>query len=226
MVTASDVRLAFALTGITGLRGALEAPRAQASVRLDGSGLKRLSMVLENPAMTFGVVPRPVTARRFEVHLLVTPVRNGREVSQAQLALSGEGVRLGQGDPLSAEVTAYAAGAAPLRSVAAWAAGGGSIRVERVVLADATGEVLRMTADAEPTGPRLMTRGTLTTVCPFTVRAAFAGQALPPERRARLPVTLGYAGLAAGGLTLQEPPGGLQPLPTRDQLPPCPAIMR
>ncbi|QMW23589.1 hypothetical protein [Sandaracinobacteroides saxicola] len=66
--------------------------------------------------------------------------------------------------------------------------------------------------------------GTVTTVCPLSLRAAFAGLPAPSENRTRKPVTIALQSLLGEPPTLSPPPESETKAPRRNQLPPCPRL--
>lgn len=222
--------LSLTLPDVAGFAASLRGPEGQASLKIEEGHVARLSIVVPRAELRFGLVGVPMRAAEAEVHFRETPAARDRAdrgptlPGQQQVVIEATGLRLGGGDPLDFEADARVTAARPIRSYATFA-DGGTVEVERLRLADATGEVLRMKATAVPgDGRRLRVAGTITTVCPFTVRALFTGEPMPSENRARAEVTLPVEGQAGGGLRLVEPAGGLQRLPTRNQEPPCPRL--
>lgn len=205
---------------------------AQASLRLDGERIARLSSVHDGAEVRLPFVAAPATAASFEWHFRETPAspdpasRAPTFPEQAQLVLGAQGLRFGQGDPLTFAAQLGITSPAPVWDLASWRRGG-TVELRRLTLADKTGEVMAIvaTGSAGPTGP-LRVAGTVETVCPESVQALFAGTPLPArEHRARRPVKLAFAG-PADALELRLPTGGLRRLPVRAQEPPCPALFR
>lgn len=213
----------------------VRAPTAQASLHIDrrpdnayrgAPVLGRLSIVWDRPTISTALLPQTLTATRFEAHARETPSAPGGDAApsgpqQAQLVFSGDGVRMGQGAPLRLAAEVQVRGPRPVRGYAAWA-NGGTAELTRLTLADATGEVLSMTATAVPRGPDLLMNGALSTVCPETVRAAFAGRPAPSELRLRKAVTIPVQGVAGGAVRLLDP--GPYPTQALKQQPPCPQL--
>lgn len=217
------------LPDLDGAKALITAAVAQSSLRGDATRIDRLSTVFDNARIALGLLPFPARADRFELHLRETPStpdlddRAATPPAQVMLVLRGTALRLQNSDPLMLEAEVALTGRTPLRSIAAWR-DGGTVEVKRLTLADATGGILDMTATAAP-GPqgKLMLAGTIATVCPRTLAAAFAGQRTAPEQRARRPLRLPFSG-EAGGVRLTLPDSSLPHLATRAQLPPCPAL--
>lgn len=204
---------------------------AQASLRLDGDRIARLSSVHAEAELQLPFVPAPATAESFEWHFRETPAspdpasRAPTFPEQAQLVLGAEGLRFGKGDPLKLAAQIGITSSAPIWDLASWRRGG-TMELRRLTLSDATGEVATLvaTGSASPTAP-LRLAGTIETVCPLTVQAAFAGTAAPArELRTRRPVKLGFGG-TPGDLELLLPAGGPRRLPVRAQEAPCPKLV-
>jgi len=232
IVRLREPRAELAVPAIAGARLNLAGSASQTSLRWDGERIARLSTEIEGARIRFALLGAPATASRFEIHFRETPAaadpasRAPTPPEQAQLVLAGDAVRLGSGDPLALAAQVGVTGPAALRTLSAWRPGG-TVELRRLTLSDRTGEILVMTATLVPQADgRPRVSGTIDTVCPFTVEAAFAGRAPPAEeRRARKPVRLAVGG-TAGDFALVQPPGGLRPVPVRGQEPPCPAIRR
>lgn len=204
----------------------------QASLRLDGERIARLSSVHETAELRLPFVGTPATAKSFEWHFRETPAapdpasRAPTFPEQAQLVLAAEAIRFGQGDPLKLAAQIGLTSAAPVWDLASWRRGG-TVELRRVTLSDAAGEVATLiaTGSASLTAP-LRIAGTIETVCPITVQAAFAGTAAPArEYRTRRPVKLGIGG-TPGNLELVLPTGGPRRMPVRAQEAPCPRLHR
>lgn len=221
-------RLRLAIPRLAGLGAEVEAPSAQASLRFADGRVARASAVFEDAVLRLGFVPVPVRAAAFEAHVRETPAAAAGAGAalpvQAQLVLSGRDVRMGRGDPVSVSAAIDLAASGPVRSVAAWAAGG-TAEVRELVIADGTGEVARLEATLSPGADgRVLLAGTIETVCPATVRAALAG--LPPvtEKRTRKPVRLAMTGVLGALAEVAPPPAGAVPPPVRAQAPDCPRL--
>ena len=203
---------------------------ARASLRLDGDRIVRLSSVHDTAELRLPFVAALATAASFEWHFRETPAapdpasRAPTFPEQAQVVLAAEGIRFGQGDPLKLAAQIGLTSGAPIWDLASWRRGG-TIELRRVTLSDKTGEVATLiaTGSASLTAP-LRLAGTIETVCPMSVQAAFAGTAAPGrEYRTRRPVKLGFGG-APGDLELLLPAGGPRRMPVRTQEPPCPRL--
>lgn len=204
---------------------------AQASLRLDGGRIVRLSSVHDAAELRLPFVGAPATAKSFEWHFRDTPAapdpasRAPTFPEQAQLVLAADAVRFGQGDPLKLAAQIGLTSAAPIWDLASWRRGG-TVELRRLTLSDAAGEVATLiaTGSASQTAP-LRIAGTIETVCPITVQAAFAGTATPVrEYRTRRPVKLGFGG-TPGDLELLLPAGGPRRMPVRAQEAPCPKLV-
>ncbi|QYE33861.1 DUF2125 domain-containing protein [Polymorphobacter sp. PAMC 29334] len=217
------------VAGVTGLVGADvhgSATQSVSSIHLNGTGIARLSTVFKGLKATTALFAAPVTADHFEVHLRETRARSNEAWSptppqQAQVVLSGTGVRIGQGAPLTLAADFGVTATSRLRDYAGWAAGG-TVEVHSLTLADASGEVLAMTASGVPAEGTIRLTGTITTVCPASVAAAFAASRAPVEQRLRNPVRLAFGGVP-GAFTVGAPPPSA-PTAFRAQLPPCPLL--
>ncbi len=204
----------------------IAAPSSETSVHLASDGsVARLSTVFARPRVDLALLAAPLTAETLEVHVRETPGRTSEPWSptlpeRAQVVLAGQGVRIGGGAPLTLAADLRVTGAARLVDYAHWA-GQGSVLVRGLTLSDPTGEVLRLDATLVASGGVPRASGTILTVCPASVRAAFAAAPRVSEQRLRLPVRLTLGG-APGAWTL----GGLPDAPraVRSQQPPCPAL--
>ncbi len=215
-----------AVTPLTGVRVRGSATTAASSLHLTPTGIARLSTVFTGLQATTGLFAAPVAATTFEVHLRETRARSNEAWAatppqQAQVVLSGSGVRFAHGAPLTLDLDAGITATAALRDFAGWAAGG-TVEIRGATLADASGEVARLTASAVPAGGTLRLTGTVTTVCPKTVAAAVDGTVAPPESRLRNPVRLAFGGTP--GFFMLAPVPLDAPVAVRGQLPPCPRL--
>jgi hypothetical protein len=96
--------------------------------------------------------------------------------------------------------------------------------VTNLTLADAHGEVAKVAATVVPMGRNgLRFAGTIETVCPGNVLAAFEGAPAVMELRLRIPVRLAFDG-PAGALRLTGVPDDLTMRARRGQDPACPVI--
>lgn len=203
---------------------------AQTSLRLDRDRIVRLSTVHEDARVRLPLLPVAATASSFEWHFRETRAvpdpasRAPTFPEQAQLVLGGEGVRFAGGDPLALSAQIGITSAAPVWDLAGWRRGG-TVELRSLTLADKHGELVTLTATGSATlSDPLRVAGTIDTVCPLSVQAAFAG-APPPavEHRTRRPTRFGLGG-RAGDIALL-PSADRRPLPVRAQEPPCPKFV-
>lgn len=217
-------RIALSAKGVPAAAVTLRAAASQSSWRWDRGHLARLSTVLTDARIVSPLLPAPLIGPEIEVHVRETPAtadpasRSATPPAQVEAVLRGGAVRFGGGDPL--KLTAQAELTAPqaIRSRAAW--DGGTAELRSLTLADKTGEVLKLSATALPSGE---VAGTVETVCPRTVLALFAGTAPPKELRARRTIRFAFSG-RPGGYTADAP--DLSRVPVRSQEPLCPALRR
>jgi hypothetical protein len=204
---------------------------AKVSLRLDGERIVRLSSVHDAAELRLPFVGAPATAKSFEWHFRETPTapdpasRAPTFPEQAQLVLAADAIRFGQGDPLKLAAQIGLTSAAPIWDLASWRRGG-TVELRRVTLSDAAGDVATLiaTGSASLTAP-LRIAGTIETVCPITVQAAFAGAAAPGrEYRTRRPVKLSFGG-TPDDLKLLLPASRSRPMPVRAQEAPCPGLV-
>ena len=128
--------------------------------------------------------------------------------------VAGERFRIGGGDALTLAADTSITGPARLTDYDNWATSG-TLELTSLTLADAHGEVASATATLVPRG-RLGLRfaGTVTTVCPANVAAAFAGTPAPAEKRLRMPVRLAFSGVP-GAMLLEGVPADLATRPVQ-----------
>ncbi len=225
-LTAPRARLA--IPRLAGMTASVEAPVAQASLRFEGARIARASAVFEAALVGTAFLPEPVRAAQFEAHVRETPAEAPAASAtfpvQAQLVIAGRDLRVGAGDPLSVSLAVDLAAPGPVRSVAAWVAGG-TAEVRELVLADATGEVARLVATLSPgQDGRVLLAGTVETVCPSAVRAALAGRPPVAEKRTRKPVRFALTGILGEMVEVEAPPPGTVTPPVRSQAPDCPRL--
>lgn len=219
-------RFGASIEGLTGADVAGSADTAVSSIHLGPTGIARLSTVLAGIVAETTLFAARINAAHFEVHLRQTRARSNEAWSatppeQAQVVLSGTKVRFGAGAPLTFDLDAGVTATARLRDFAGWAAGG-TVEIRAATLADASGEVARLTATVVPLAGTLRLTGTVTTVCPATLAAAVGGTVAAPESRLRNPVRLAFAG-TPGSFVLAAIPIDA-PTAVRGQLPPCPRL--
>lgn len=218
-----EIAVAVPLRGVS---ARLTAAVGESSLHLVDGRIVRQSNVLTDVRATLGAIAVPISAAKFEFHLRELVARSNEAWSptpppQAQVVLAGTGVRIGNGAPLTLAADIAVTATSRLRDFAGWA-DGGTVEVHALTLADASGEVARLTATAVPAGGTVRLGGTIETVCPATVAAAFAGTKPPAEWRSRLPFKLAFGG-TPGAFTLAPAPVPA-PHAVRAQLPPCPAL--
>lgn len=222
--------LTWQAVGFDDANAEISSATAQASLRLTNGRISRLSSVHQDAKMRLPLLPVPATATSFEWHFRETPAapdpasRAPTFPEQAQLVLAGEGVRFRGGDPLTLAAQIGLTSGRPIWDFAGWRRGG-TAELRSLTLADAHGELLSLkaTGSASLTDP-LRIAGTIETVCPRSVEAAFAGTAAPPrEYRTRRPTRLAFGG-ASGDLRLMLP-ADTRRLPVRAQEPPCPTFV-
>ncbi len=222
-----DLRLA--LSAVPGATLRIAAPAAQASLKRADGRIARLSLVWHNPRIETGLLAPAMTAESLEAHLRETPAEqlpasSPRHPTQDQLMLSARALRIGGGDPLDLAMTAEVTAPHPVTSLNGWR-DGGTVEGRTLTLSDATGEVARFTGTlVMDAGGALSLAGTVETVCPASVRAAFANAPAPSEMRSRKPVRIAFAGTLPAGLAMAPAvPGSMVP-PVRAQEPPCPRL--
>lgn len=201
---------------------------ATTSVRIEDGKLVRLSSIIEAAKASLGFLPVAITADGLELHLrervpASEVLQSATLPPRGQLVISGQRVRFDGGDALTFAADMTANGAARLTNFDDWAHAG-TIEVSSLTLADAHGEVAKVAATVVPTGRTgLRFAGTVETVCPGAVVAAFEGDAAVSELRLRVPVRLAFDGLA-GAVRLSGVPGDLAQRARRGQDPACPVI--
>lgn len=203
---------------------------ALTSINVEGGRLRRLSTVVEAATVRLGLTPVGITAESLELHLrerrgadAPPPATAPTPAPRGQLVIAGTGARFGTGAPLTLTADLTATGPARLTAYDRWATSG-TIEVTRLTLADASGEVASLRATLVPRGrAELRFAGTITTVCPLSVAAAFAAAPPVSENRLRAPVVLAFEG-TPGTLRLTGIPAELARRAVRAQLPPCPRL--
>lgn len=228
VVGARALRLQVAAAGVVGARFQLEAPTARASLDRGGGALRRLSIEAPDARLWLALLPGVITASRIELHARETPTLvptpGPRAPVQAEAVVRGQRVRLGSlGAPLTLEGAFRVTAARPLTTVDRWRAGG-TVEIARLTLADAGGAVAELAATLSPgRGGRPMLAGTVTTVCPRAVVAAWNGTQPPLEHRARRPVVMAFAGEAMA-VRLRLDLATLATAPARRREAPCPRL--
>lgn len=223
--------LRLSLEPLTDATLTIAAPAAQGSLRTADGRIARLSVVWEDAVVRLGWLPVAVRAETLEAHLRETPASSAvadsaspRLPTQDQLVLSGTGVRFGDGDRLALALDSEVTADRPVDSLRTWLAQG-TVEARALTLSDATGEVARFVGTLVPGGDgRVRVAGTVETVCPQSVRAAFAGGPAPSEKRTRRPERIAFTGLLPGGLELAPADPARPPAPVRGQQPACPRL--
>ena len=201
---------------------------ALTSVKIVEGRLVRLSSVIEAAKARLGFTPVGIGADVLELHLRERdPAAKAPDSAtlppRGQLVVKGERLRFDNGDALTFVADITANGAARLTDFDRWAHDG-TIEVAKLTLADAHGEVAKVAATVVPVGrTALRFAGTIETVCPANVLAAFDGAPAVAEQRLRIPVRLAFDGLA-GAIRLSGVPGDLALRARRGQDPACPVI--
>jgi hypothetical protein len=217
------------LKSVVGAAARVDAPAAQASLRLEGSRIARLSIVWQAPTIQVGLFATPAVAKTFEAHLRETPATAGADPAspqlptQVQLVLSGKEMKFGNGQPLAFDLVSELTASRPISSLAGWEKGG-TAEIRSATLSDDTGEVARLSATLVEEGGVLRLVGTIETVCPMSVRAAVGGTAPVAELRTRKPERIAISGTLPAGLEMAARDPALPPAPVRGQEPPCPRL--
>lgn len=213
-----------------GMTAALEAARLRGSLDLAGGRLNRLSLLLPETQLQASFLGRALILSNAELHLRQTPGNPPPDrgpAPVAELVLTAPSARLGPaGAPLVLELRATLVQRGRLRSVADWAWEGGQLRIDRLILADATGPVFDLagTATPRPGVGGMGMAATITTPCPASVVAALEGRAPgQPEARRRVPVTIALTG-ALSRPDVRPSAEALASRPVRAQEPPCPRL--
>jgi len=211
-----------------GIGASLTGKTAMTSVKLFDGKLARLSTVVEAARARLGFSPAEIAADSLEVHVRERLPEAGSPTSptgpvRGQLVVAGQRLRFDKGDALTFAADLLATGPARLDAYDRWATSG-TIEVTALTLADAHGEVAKVIATIVPVGRRtLRFAGTIDTICPQGVAAAFADLPPPAEKRLRAPVRLSFAG-DAGAVVLARLPADLALRPVRAQMPACPVL--
>lgn len=214
-----------------GFGASISGKSAITSINLVEGRLARLSSVVEAANARLAFTSARIAADSFELHLRERFPEAGSDSAsptlpeRGQAVIAGRRVRFDGGDALTIDGEIGVTGASRLLGFAAWA-GTGTIEVRRLAIADAHGEVAGIKATLVPVGgTSLRFAGTIETICPASVEAAFLGLPPPVEMRLRAPVRLAVDG-AAGAVRLSGIPDNLKLRATRAQLPPCPVLRR
>jgi hypothetical protein len=201
---------------------------ALSSVKVVDDRLARLSTVIEAAKARLAFTPVAIAADVLELHLRErapeAPMPDSATLPpRGQLVIKGQRLRLDGGDALTFAADITANGATRLTDFDRWAQDG-TIEVTRLTVADAHGDVAKVAATLVPIGRSgLRFAGTIETVCPGNVLAAFEGAPAVMELRLRIPVRLAFDG-PAGALRLTGVPDDLTMRARRGQDPACPVI--
>lgn len=216
--------LSMAVPRLGGAAATVAGATAQTSLHIEDQMLRRLSLVWPDARATLGLLDAPLTARGLELHLreLSSPAVGPRGGRRAQLVVSAAAVRLGTGAPLRLTGDLAVTGDAPLRSISTWRRGG-TVEIGSLTLGDATGEVLRLGGTLIADGAALRLAGTIDTVCPASLRAAFAGGPPVSEQRKRAVVRIAVGGVPGDWRIAPAEPGEAR-RPVRAKQPACPRL--
>lgn len=207
---------------------------ALSSVHITDGKLARLSTVIEAVRAHIGLLTPSISADSLQVHVREVPGRTNEAWSatlpeRGQAVLSAERLRIGTrdhwGDALTLAANIAVTGKTRLTDYARWA-DGGTIEVRSLVLSDAHGEVARGAATLVPDGAGVRLAGTIDTVCPEAVVAAFDGSASTHALRLRAPVRLTLEAAIGAVRTVRVTglPADLAARARLAQLPPCPVL--
>ena len=213
-----------------GIGASFSGKSALTSIKVENGRLQRLSSVIEAANARLGFSPVTIAADSLELHLrerlpdartpeAATPPPRG------QLVISGQRVRFDRGDALTLAADMAVTGPDRLTAYDRWATTG-TIELTRASLSDAHGEIAGIRATIVPIGRRaLRFAGTIDTICPATISAAFAGKTAAPEQRLRTALRLAFEG-EPGTMRLAALPNDLGQRAVRGQLPACPVIRK
>lgn len=211
-----------------GLGASFSGKSAVTSINVIDGKLMRLSSVIEAANARLGFSEVKIAADGIELHARERfPEKSANDSAtlpgRGQLVISGQRIRLDDGDALTMTADMTVTGPARLTSFDGWA-GTGTIELSQFSLADAHGEVAGVKATMVPMGRKgLRFAGTVETICPASVAAAFAGAAPVREMRLRAPIRLAFDGVP-GAMNLSGIPADLATRPVRGQLPACPRL--
>ncbi|MFZ4689396.1 MAG: hypothetical protein ACOYLS_09170 [Polymorphobacter sp.] len=211
-----------------GLGASFSGKSAMTSIKVVDGRLVRLSTTVEAANARLGFAPVAIAADALELHVRERrPAKDGEGGAtlppRGQLVIAGQRIRFDKGDALTLAADMVATGAGRLLGFDQWATTG-TIEVTNFSLSDAHGEVAGITATLVPTGrTSLRFAGTIETICPASVAAAFDGRAAPAEKRLRAPLRLAFEGVP-GALRLTGVPSDLAQRAVRGQMPPCPVL--
>jgi hypothetical protein len=207
----------------------LQARSGVASVNWGEGRLRRQSSVLQAVTLRLAGTPLALSADTLELHLreqqgAPLPATSPTREARGQLVASGTRSRISGSDPLTLSAEIIATGPERLASYDRWSPTG-TLELTRLSLTDGHGEILSAAATLIPQRrERLRLAGTLETVCPETVAAAFEGRTAPPEQRLRVPLRLAFEGPLEAPLLAPLP--SLAGRPRRAQMAACPTLRR
>lgn len=216
-----------AISASPAISASIIARSATASINWGEGRLRRQSNILQAVTVRLGASPLDIRADTLELHLreqdgAPVPETSPTRPARGQLVLAGSRLRLAGGDALTMAAEVLATGSARLTDYTRWA-DGGTLELTRLTLADAHGDVLSVQATLAPVRTEAIDiAGTISTVCPATVAAAFAGTAPSAEKRLRVPVRLAFQGRFEAMRLAPLPDLGRRP--RRDQEPDCPRL--
>lgn len=205
----------------------ITARSATASINWGEGRLRRQSTILQAATLSLGTSPLAISADTLELHLreqdgAPVPQSSPTREARGQLVLSGSRMRLAGGDALTMAAEVLATGSTRLTDYVRWT-DGGTLELTRLTLADAHGDILSAQATLVPNKSQTIDiAGTISTVCPATLAAAFAGTAPAAEKRLRVPVRLAFEGRFESMRLASLP--DLTRRPRRDQEPDCPRL--
>ncbi len=219
-----------------GIGASFSGKSALTSIKVEAGRLVRLSSVIEAANARLGFSPVAIAADSLELHLREREIdAKAAEAAtpspRGQLVIRGQRVRFDGGDALTLAADMTVTGPDRLLAYDRWSTIG-TIELTRASLSDAHGEIAGFTATIVPLGRRaLRFAGTVDTVCPATIAAAFDGRgaAAPDgrgadaEKRLRTPIRLAFEG-EPGAMRLAALPADLGQRPVRGQLPSCPRL--
>lgn len=201
---------------------------ALTSVRFEDGQLARLSTIIETAQARLGFMATAIMADALELHLrervpASETLQSATLPPRGELMIRGQRLRFDNGDALTFTADMTANSAMRLTNFDGWAHAG-TIEVSALRLADAHGEVAKVSATVVPTGRSgLRFAGTVETVCPASIVAALEGGPAVAELRLRAPVRLAFEGLA-GALRLSGVPDDLALRARRANDPACPVV--
>ncbi len=215
----------------TAMRADVAGLTALTSINTSGGRIARLSTVIEAARGRIGIITPMLGADTLEVHLREVAGRLPEPWSptlpaHGQAVISAERLRIGGGDALTLASDMAITGSARLTDFARWA-DGGTVEVRLLTLSDAHGEIVAVRATLVPVGlVSVRMAGTIDTICPEAVVAAFLNQPAPKALRLRLPVRLSFDAVAGGiaHVNVTGVPGDLATRARRTQLPACPVL--